>query len=56
MPIIITLSAAEYEQITCDIENAVEEFEQLSSDLDYYVTDMPERLRTVLEIINREQD
>ena len=54
MSITIKLSDAEFQQITCDVENAVEEFEQLSSDLDFYVTDMPERLRTVLEILNRE--
>lgn len=51
----IELTPAEYEQITCDIENCIEEFEELSRDIDWFTTDMPDRLRTCLQIIKKDQ-
>jgi hypothetical protein len=49
----LELTKPEYEQLNVDIENAIEEFETLSKDVDWFVTDMPDRLRTCLEIIRR---
>jgi hypothetical protein len=49
----LVLSTVEFEQITVDLENAVSEFETLSKEVDWFVTDMPDRLLTCLEIIKR---
>lgn len=49
----LDLTPAEYEQITVDIENAIEEFTELSKTVDWYCSDMPERLQTGLDIIRR---
>lgn len=51
----LNMTPAEYEQITCDIENSIEEFEELSREVDWFTTDMPDRLRTCLEIITKGQ-
>lgn len=50
----LNVTPAEYEQLTCDIENCIEEFEELSREVDWFVTDLPDRLRTCLEIIQRD--
>lgn len=49
----LDLTPAEYEQITVDLENAVEEFTELSNTVEWFVTDMPERLQTCLAILRR---
>lgn len=49
----LILSNVEFEQLTVDVENAVAEFEELSREVSWFVTDMPDRLRTCLEIIKR---
>lgn len=51
----IEVSPAEFEQITVDVEAAIQELDILSDEIDWFVTDLPDRLRTVLEILNREQ-
>jgi len=51
----LDITPAEFEQLTCDIENAIEEFEELSKEIDWFVSDMPDRLRTCLQIIKRDQ-
>jgi hypothetical protein len=53
---LLTMSPAEFEQITCDLEGTIEELEMLSEDVDWYVTDLPDRLRICLEILTRGQD
>lgn len=49
----LELSNAEYEQITVDLENSIEEFTELSNTVEWFVTDMPERLQTCLAILRR---
>lgn len=50
----IEMSQAEFEQITVDLEASIQELEILSDEVDWFVTDLPDRLRTALEILNRE--
>lgn len=52
----IKISEAEWQQLTCDIECAIEELEELSSEVDWYVTDLPSRLQTALEILTPEEE
>ena len=52
----LEVSPAEFEQITVDVEAAIQELDILSEEIDWFVTDLPDRLRTALEIINREQE
>lgn len=47
----LTLTPPEYEQLIVDLENAIEEFETLSREVDWFVTEMPDRLRTCIQII-----
>lgn len=49
----LELTSAEYEQLTCDLEQAREELEELSGEIDWFVTDSPERITTLLAIIRR---
>lgn len=49
----LEMSNAEYEQITVDLENSIEEFTELSNTVDWYCSDMPERLQTCLAILRR---
>lgn len=49
----LELSNAEYEQVIVDIENARDEFIELSRTVDWYATDMDERLETSLAILRR---
>jgi hypothetical protein len=49
----LELSNAEYEQIIVDIENSRDEFTELSRTVDWFCTDMPERLDTCLAILRR---
>lgn len=49
----LTLTAAEFEQLTVDIEQAREELEELSSEVEWFVSESPERLTTLLDIIRR---
>lgn len=51
----LEITPEEYEQITCDIECAIDELDTLSREVSYYVTDLPDRLRTLLEIVGRAQ-
>lgn len=49
----LTLSAQEYQQFTCDLECVIVELEELSREVSFYVTDLPDRIRTLLEIMER---
>jgi hypothetical protein len=49
----LEMTREEFEQIKVDCENAITEFEVLSADISWYATEMPERLRVVLAIIER---
>lgn len=49
----LNITPAEYEQLTVDVENARDEFIELSRTVDWFCTDMPERLETCLTILRR---
>lgn len=49
----LQLSKPEFEHFTVSLEGAIEEFEALMAEHDYYVTELPDRLRTCLEIVGR---
>ena len=51
----LTLSKAEFEHFKVTLEGAIEEFEELMKEHDYYVTELPDRLATCREIIGRAQ-
>jgi len=49
----LELSDAEYQQFLVDLEGVAEELEMLSEEVSFFVTDYPDRLRTLLEILGR---
>ena len=49
----LTLTAAEYEHLTVTLECVVEELEELMKEHEYYVTELSDRTRTCIEIIER---
>ena len=49
----LTLTAAEFEHLTVTLEGAIEEFEELMREHDYFVTELSDRLSTCLEIVER---
>lgn len=49
----LTISTREFEQLTCDIECCIDELTELSKNVDWYTTDLPDRLLTCLEILSR---
>lgn len=49
----LDLTKPEYEHFRVTLEGAVEEFEQLMKEHDYFVTELPDRLLTCLEILKR---
>lgn len=49
----LDLTRAEFEQIVVDLENARDEFVELSRTVEWYATDMEERLETCLAILRR---
>lgn len=49
----LEMTPAEFEQVIVDIENARDEFTELSRTVDWFCTDMPERLDTCLAILRR---
>lgn len=49
----LEMTPAEFEQVIVDIENARDEFIELSRTVDWYATDMDERLDTCLAILQR---
>jgi hypothetical protein len=55
MAVTIKLTREQWEQSRVDIENAIEEFTTLSRDVEYYVTDMDERLERVLQWLEEGQ-
>jgi hypothetical protein len=50
----IEMSPAEYEHVTVTLEGAIEEFNELMREHEYFVTELPDRLATCLEIVTRE--
>lgn len=49
----LMLSAAEYEHFSVTLEGVVSELEELSDQLEWYVSALPERAQTCLEILRR---
>ena len=49
----LELTKPEYEHFRVTLEGAVEEFNELMKEHDYYVTELPDRLLTCLEILSR---
>lgn len=49
----LELTAPEFEHIKVTLEGAIEEFEILMRETDHFVTELPDRLATCLEIIGR---
>lgn len=49
----LDISSAEYEQLIVDLENARDEFIEISRTVGWFVTDMDERLNTCLAILRR---
>jgi hypothetical protein len=49
----LTLSKQEYEQFKVDLECVVEELEELSATQEWYVSELPDRMRVLLEILER---
>lgn len=51
----LTLSKPEFEHIRVTLEGAKEELEDLSAQISWFATAIPERIETCLEIIERAQ-
>lgn len=51
--LVLRLSTREWNQLTVDIENAIDELTELSANVEWFCTEMPERLLTCLEILSR---
>jgi hypothetical protein len=49
----LEMTKQEFEHIRVTLEGAVEEFEELMKEHDYYVTELSDRLATCLEIFTR---
>lgn len=47
----LVLNEAEYQHVKTTLEGALEEVELLMSDVDWYTTELPDRLITCLEIL-----
>lgn len=52
----LTLTRAEYEHLTTAVEGALEELELLMVDLDWYTTELTDRLDTCLEILGKVEE
>ena len=50
---VLALTAEEFEQITCDLEGARDELQDLSHEIPEFCTLYPERLDIVLELIHK---
>jgi hypothetical protein len=49
----LDLSDAEYEHCTTAVEGAIEEFEELETEVEWFVTETVDRLQVCLEILRR---
>ena len=49
----LTFTKPEFEHLTVSLEGAIEEFNELMREHEYYVTELPDRLLTCLEIVKR---
>ena len=49
----LKITKPEFEHLKVSLEGAIEEFDELMRTHEYYVTELPDRLLTCLEIIKR---
>lgn len=52
----LQLGQDEYLELTTHIEGTIEELEELERNLDYFVSETPDRLRRCLDILDRARE